>query len=113
MTVRLNEAYQVDKANVKVTVRVGDGQKGYTVVYIGSEEKTAGSSIEHDLGPGEDLEGKELRVSTTVTDTNKSTNRTSVTYVLQGGPKKETFVLTYEVKKEKDQVDYYAKFRLL
>jgi hypothetical protein len=114
MLVRLKESYEVEANPVHVTVIAGEGQKAQTVVYVDRNRIASGAKIEaFPLGPGTDLEGKELRISTAVIDTNAQTNRTSVLYRLTGGAQDQEYTLQYTVSKEKEQVDYYATFRLL
>lgn len=114
MIVRLNESYEAADDMVTITVEVGNGQKGHNTVYIDSDKRVSGSKITGEpLGNGAELRGKEIRVSSTVTDTNQNTNRTSVTYTLKGGKQDRVYALAYTVESERETVGYYAKFKVL
>lgn len=114
MFVRLKESYVVAEGPVTISVIIGEGQKGHTTVFLDASERTDGATIAgFPLGNGPDLEGREVRVSSVVTDTNPSTNHTSVTYTLSGGAAERTYKLEYTVSKPYETVGYYAKFRLL
>ncbi len=83
---QLNQTYQVIPSNqVKLTVLIGDGQKGMPVISIGNKIKAIGEVTQLLLGSGAELIGMELRIRTTVNDVNPKTNHTSITYVLEGG----------------------------
>lgn len=113
MLVRLVEDYEVADGDVTISVVVGQGQRGYTSVSHDGLELGHGPTItELAIGDGAVIRGTELRVSTTVTDTNPNTNLTSVTYTLKGGREDRTYRLMYEVE-ESGTIRYYAKFALL
>ena len=82
---------------IRLTVTIGDGQSGATVVTLNGVVVDSGETIE-DLpigGPGEDLKKKTLECTTTVKDVNPATNHTSVTYTLRGGVEDKDF--SYDV----------------
>ena len=114
MLVRLKDSYVVADDEVRLTVEIGQGQKGYVEVFLDGTRIGQGDGITDLLvGPGPKLGGQRLRVSSTVTDTNQNTNNTSVTYTLTGGRQTQSYDSRYEVEAPGETVDYDASFRLL
>lgn len=114
MLIRLREAYELADGDVRLSVVVGEGQRGFIEVLLD------GAPLEHGheittlrVGAGSELAGRKLRVTATVTDTNTSTNRTSVTYTIRGGERTRSWTVQHEVDTEGETVDYDALFRLL
>lgn len=108
----LTAAYPVATGPVTLRVMVGEGQLGSSLVTLGKTELASGAIAFLSLGSGALLRGKTLRVTTMVTDVQRMTNRTSVTYVLQGGPSDREYRLEQPVADQGDSVDYTATFRL-
>lgn len=76
---------------VVLTITVGDGQVAGTSLTWDGEVTQETSIVDRDIGnEREDLTGKVLTCTTTVKDVNEFTNRTSVTYVLEGGSEGRT-----------------------
>ena len=114
MLVRLKDSYVVADAEVKLTVEIGEGQKGYVEVQLDGRTIGQGDGItDLPIGPGPELGGRKLRVTSTVTDTNDKTNHTSVMYTLKGGRQTQSYDSRYEVEAPGATVDYDAIFRLL
>src|SRR3989442_11707127 len=77
----LHTNYKVGTGDITVTVVVGNGQRGNTLVAVGSEELANGPNITNlAIGKGSDLAGKTLTLLTTVSQTNTSTQNAVVTY---------------------------------
>jgi hypothetical protein len=114
MLVRLKDSYVVADDEVKLTVEIGEGQKGFVEVLLDGMPIGQGDGItDLPIGPGPKLGGRKLRVTSTVTDTNKDTNNTSVTYTLKGGRQTQSYHSRYEVEAPGGTVDYDAIFLLL
>ena len=114
MLLTLEESYEVNDDLVTISVIPGEGQKAHVKVWLSDNVVKSGTVIEDlPIGRGSEIAGMELQVATTVADTNPQTNRTSVTYVLKGGPKAHMYLQHFEVSKEGETVDYFATFKLL
>ena len=111
VTKRLNRRYQIGTGEVTLRIVVGEGQFGNSLVEIDDVEVASGAVAMVRLGAGGDLVGKVARVVTTVTDVQRSTNRTSMRYVLSGGPEEETFEETADVETDGGSVQYVVRFR--
>lgn len=107
---RVQGEYQVGDGDVTLRIAVGEGQLGTSLVRLDGKELASGSLGMLLLGPGPALAGRRIRVATTVTDVQRLTNRTSVRYVLSGGPEEAAFDAKAEVEKEGDTVHYTARF---
>lgn len=114
MLIRLREAYTLANERVRLDVVVGEGQRGFIEVRLDGTPLANGHEITGlEVGSAADLAGRKLRIIATVTDTNLSTNRTSVTYTLSGGARTQSWNVQHEVDSEGETVDYDAIFRLL
>lgn len=109
---RLNRSYTVSTGPVELRIVVGHGQLGSSVVKLDGVEIASGMLGMLKLGKGRDLKGSKLAVSTTVTDVQRSSNRTSVTYVLSGGSSTETYPLSADVETDGGSVLYIGRFTL-
>jgi hypothetical protein len=109
---RLNRTYTVGRDPVVLRTIVGDGQFGSSVVALDGVEIASGAIAMLQIGPGKDVKGKTLSVKTTVTDVMRSSNHTSMTYELSGGPSTDTHPAEAEVRKDGDSVLYLARFSL-
>jgi hypothetical protein len=110
--VSFSSAYRVGNGPIKLTVTIGDGQFGSTLVQVGDQLLDHERTFDAVIGNGSDLAGKLLRIFSVVTDTNKQTNRTSVTYRLEGGPEVLEHTLSFTVAQERASVDYEAEILL-
>ena len=114
MLIRLRDSYLTGTGPVHLDVTIGDGQRAYVEVSINGTVLDSGSQItQRLLGGGPELAGKRLRVTSTVTDTNPSTNHTAVTYVLRHGQSEKRWVSDHTVDVEGGTVDYDAIFMML
>jgi hypothetical protein len=105
-------AYTVGEGQVHLRVVIGEGQFGSTLVTAGSKVFDQARTFEGCIGLGAELRGKDLNIFSVVTDTNLQTNRTSVTYVLTGGPSPSHQTLAFSVEHEHDSVQYIARVKL-
>ena len=85
MTYDIDVGYQVESDNVCLTVDIGNGQEGGSVVCLDGVVLPTGEVQNLKVGSGRDLNGKTLTIETVVTDTLTETNKTSVTWILTGG----------------------------
>lgn len=112
MAVALQTDYQVGTGDVSLTITIGDGQIGSSLVRLGDKELASGEVKKQKIGAGSSLKGKTLFVKTVVADVNDQTNRTSVRYELKGGKVDRAFDLDASVEEEGGSVIYRATFEL-
>lgn len=112
MGLTLQTDYAVDAGDVTLTVIIGDGQLGSSLVRLGEKELATGDIDRLKIGKGSAIAGKELFVKTVVADVNDNTNHTSVRYELKGGAADQTFDLDASVDEEGGSVIYRATFDL-
>jgi hypothetical protein len=95
---------------VTLRVEIGDAQSGGTTVTLSGDVQqiTTGALT---LGSGADLLHKLVHCITTVKDINTQTNRTDVTYHLDGGPDGErSFPYTINVNEDGGYARYLIDF---
>jgi hypothetical protein len=109
---RIKRSYTVGSDFVELRVVVGDGQFGSTVIKLDGVEIASGILGMLKLGKGKDVRGSKLAVATTVTDVQRSSNRTSVTYELSGGPSTDVHLMDAEVENDGGSVLYIGRFAL-
>lgn len=113
-TVKLNTAYQVAKNDVKLTIVIGEGQVGVSLVMLDNKqiEKSEAGNF-YNVGAGPDIAGSVLLVISEVQDTNPNINRTSISYILDGGKvEKPPYKLNADVGEEGKSITYRAEFEL-
>jgi hypothetical protein len=114
MLIRLRDSYLTADGDVKLTVTIGEGQRGFVEVLLNGAVLGSGSGItDLTIGAGPIVAGTRLRVTSTVTDTNEMTNRTSVTYELEGGARPQSWVSDHTLDADGGSVDYDASFLLI
>ncbi len=106
-------SYKVKRREpVQLQVVVGEAQVGGTSLFW--EGKPLPFDNKRGIGEigraGESLARTILQCMTIVEDKNPATNKTSVTYTLTGGVKKESYPYSVEVKKDKDTAHYLITF---
>jgi hypothetical protein len=109
---RLNRQYQVGQGDLTLRLQVGEGQFGTSLVRLGDRDLASGAVAMVLIGAGPDVAGQKLLVATTVTDVQRFTNRTSVRYVLTGGPQDAEFEAAAQVDEEGGSVHFRAQFDL-
>ncbi|MDB4950922.1 MAG: hypothetical protein JWM27_3571 [Gemmatimonadetes bacterium] len=98
------------ESSVTLRVEIGDAQTGGTSVTLNGnvQQITTGGLT---LGQGSELLHKVVHCITTVKDVNTSTNRTDVTYFLDGGPGGECpFPYNQEVAEDGGYARYLIDF---
>lgn len=84
------QEYAVGKAQVRLTVVVGDRQYGSSMVFLDDDLLANGDIEGLPIGAGPDLEGRTAAVYTVVTDIRDRKSEMSVTWILTGGRKSMT-----------------------
>jgi len=101
--------YTVGDEPVFLTIEIGDGQIGGSVVRKNGETLGDTGIIKNrKLGKGADLVGAEIDIKTLVADVNDDTNETSVTYVVKGA-QPQRLTAKRAVENNGDGVLYRAK----
>ena len=95
---------------IKLTLVVGEGQYGSSAFKNFNGQIEAGAILNRILGSAGSIKGKKLIITTTVTDTNPDTNRTSVSYQLNG---KNVDTLEYEVEQDNGTLVYYTTLNFI
>ncbi|HEX8831079.1 MAG TPA: hypothetical protein VF705_07945 [Longimicrobium sp.] len=113
MPLTLEENIFVTAGQVALTVRIGEAQKGRSLLELDGQEFFRGLVRDHPIGDGADLVGRTLLVDSVVVDINPNTNRTSVRYELSNAGVIRTFDLQFAVDAPGDTVDYTAVFHFL
>jgi hypothetical protein len=110
VTLTTVEFYQVIPGRmVTIEVITGDGQvSGSALLLNGVPHPFTDRSGPQPLGAN--LAGSILQVNTVVRDINPATNRTSVTYELQGGAQPRQYPYSIEVSAEKGAAHYLIAF---
>ena len=119
MSVELSRQYKVVPGrNVDLTLNIGEGQRGrslvmldFTVLPFSMDDDGNIASLQ--VGEGQSLVGKRLRVFSTVSDVNPSTNRTSITYRLNGGAVPLVCTLDFTVSQPGDKAEFVASFNFV
>lgn len=106
--------YQVsDNIPVYISVIIGNANLGSTVIYY-KDEMIGGDTGQIDRLPvgneNEPLKFNLLKCTTKVKDINPLTNKTYVTYLLEGGQKDEQFEFNIDVKQEGGYAVYSVTF---
>ena len=112
MATAITTAYRVrDDDDITFGVTIGDAQRGLSTIRLGTQQlaQNVKGSFPQKLGKGKDLKGKNLFCTTTVTDVRTETNRTSVTYTVEGGPNHFEETLKKTVESHGDAVFYTAE----
>jgi hypothetical protein len=113
MACNLKTSYMVADGEVKLTVVIGDGQLGASIVFLNTTPIEKGEIKDQVIGLGKSLHGSKLLVKTVVSDVNDQTNHTCITYILTGGVKDNSFSLEATVANEGDSIIYKAEFDLI
>ncbi len=109
----LHTGYKLDPGVITITVLVGSGQRGNTLVAIGSQVLANGPIINAlEIGKGNELAGKTLTVISNVSQTNTSTQDAVVTYQLRGGAEDREHRLDDGFADGQVQIQFVATFDL-
>jgi hypothetical protein len=113
--VTLDETYKVRKANVFMSLRIGDGQFGTSDVFLDDQQilRVSGPIGKLLIGKGEDLVGSMLLIRSIVNDVSAATNRMSVGYQLRGGAATREFIARGKVDKPGALLVFEATFEFV
>jgi hypothetical protein len=110
VTLVSTEFYQIIPGReVTIEVTTGDAQASGTSLLLNG----ALIPFQDNAGPqpiGSDLDRSVLNARTVVKDVNPSTNHTSVTYDLKGGPQPQQFPFSIDVSADKGRAHYLITF---
>jgi hypothetical protein len=111
---KTQDRYQVDSADVFLSVGIGEGQVGTTDVFVGATAilRATGPIGTLRIGPGPVIKGKRLLVRSLVSDVSTRTNNMSVTYRLDGGKSTKNLVVKGKVDKEGKAIVFDTTFAL-
>lgn len=113
--VKLQSEYKVAQRNIILSVLIGNAQMGSSIVFFKNDVVPIklGEINACELGMGQDLIGKKLKIHTIVTDLNAQSNDMQVTYILSGGdPEEKSIAVNATVEREGEVVNFYASFQL-
>lgn len=112
-TKTLTDVYLIDNSDKKVNLEIkigAQGQTGNTKIRLigGSFEKPIfeGNLSSTSIDANKLLHKKKLEIITTITDTSRNTNYTSLDIILTGGLNKKTYSLNKTVDSEGKSADY-------
>lgn len=112
-TVRFRFDHAPGNSPVTLTVKIGDGQVGGSVVRLnGKQIGNVGTIRDLPIGDGPALVGQELTVRTGVLDINDAANSTTVTYDLNGAAP-GALMASAEVEHDDDAVVYETVIRFV
>ena len=101
------------KNPIHLTVTVGEGQLGSSTVIVGAKLFDTMKFFDQQIGAASEVGGQKLVVVSVVSDTNKSTNRTSISYELSGGAQPFEHTAELSVDADGGSVSYLAEIELM
>lgn len=110
---KLNTTYPVSAKKVRLSIVIGDGNLGTTVVMLEEDILGIGTITDLELGKGSTLKGKALRTKTVVTDFNDKTQDLSVTYNMEGGEHPFSFTLNATTESVGASENFYAEIQFV
>lgn len=110
---KLNTTYPISQKNVKMTISIGDGNLGTTVVMLEDDILGIGAISDLKIGKGDMIKGKALKTKTVVTDFNDQTQDLSVTYKLEGGKHPFNFTLHATTENVGASENFYAEIKFV
>lgn len=110
----LNTLYLVNDSTKKVNLEITVGEEGQTAlltVRLGRKiilENHSGNLSNLEIGKSNELNGKVLKITATITDTSRKTNVTFLNIKMSGGVLARSYPLYKTVENEGDAADYYC-----
>jgi hypothetical protein len=110
----LNTLYLINDGTKKVNLEITIGEEGQTSLLTvrldrkNMKENQAGNLANIEIGQNNELNGKVLKITATITDTSKKTNLTSIKIKMSGGVLASNYELYKTVENEGDSANYYA-----
>ena len=98
---------------VLLTLVIGNAQLGASAVWIDENFHSKKLAYTREpIGPGSNLNGREVRVKTIVTDVNSFSNKMTVSYTLEGGSAPLSCSIPWEVEADGDSGVFKAIFTI-
>lgn len=110
----LNTLYLVNDSTKKVNLEITVGEEGQAAlltVRLGRkiiQENHSGNLSNLEIGKSNELNGKVLKITATITDTSRKTNVTFLNIKMSGGVLARSYPLYKTVENEGDSANYYA-----
>lgn len=110
----LNTLYLINDSTKKVNLEITVGDEGQTAlltVRLGRkiiQENHSGNLSNLEIGKSNELNGKVLKITATITDTSRKTNVTFLNIKMSGGVLSRSYPLYKTVENEGDSANYYA-----
>ncbi|HMS64940.1 MAG TPA: hypothetical protein PKD83_06765 [Ignavibacteria bacterium] len=99
---------------VYLTVLIGKGQPGSSVVKLGDNVIKDGTNIVRlPIGKNSELKGKTLKITSVVDDFQIFTNETCIDYLLTGGEESKVYHLDANVDIDGDKINYFTKIKFI
>ena len=112
--VKTDDSYQVSTQDVFLSLSIGEGQFGTTDISVGGTQiiRASGPIGNLRLGSGPNIQGKNLLVTSLVSDVSTMTNKMSVSYRLNGGTAQKALVAKGAVTGQGDALIFETKIAL-
>ncbi len=110
----LNTLYLINDSTKKVNLEITVGDEGQTSLLTVRldrkiiQENHAGNLGNIEIGKNNELNGKVLKITATITDTSRKTNVTFLNIKMSGGVLARNYPLFKTVENEGDSANYYA-----
>lgn len=110
----LNTLYLINDSSKKVNLEITVGDEGQTSLLTVRldrkiiQENHAGNLADIEIGKNNELNGKVLKITATITDTSRKTNVTFLNIKMSGGVLARSYPLYKTVENEGDSANYYA-----
>jgi hypothetical protein len=109
----LHTNFKLNAGDISLTVTLGNGQRGNTLVAVGTQVLMNGPEITGlRIGPGSELAGQTLNVISTVSETNTNADAV-ITYQLYGGAEDRDYPLEDDFADGEVQIQFVATFDLV
>ena len=114
-TVKHTSKYSVGSGAgaIHLTVTIGEGQLGSSTVVVGPKLFDTVKFFDAGIGKPSTISGQKLVIVSVVSDTNESTNRTSVRYAIKGGSQPFEHKSELTVDKDGESVTYLGEIELI
>ncbi|WP_333809335.1 hypothetical protein [Flavobacterium sp.] len=110
----LNTLYLINDSTKKINLEIIVGDEGQTSLLTVRldrkiiQENHAGNLANIEIGKNNELNGKVLKITATITDTSTKTNVTFLNIKMSGGVLARSYPLYKTVENEGDSANYYA-----
>jgi hypothetical protein len=114
--VKMESECRVGTGRVSLTVQIGNGQVGSSIVFFSDSHGTLGNGEIKDMfiGNGTDIKGKILKVLSQVTDRNTHSNDMIISYLFNGlESQSKPLQLSATADNEGETVNFSATFNII